>query len=1589
MNPIVYNKNGQYRFTDFIGYLPEFLRSEPDVVTYLQVMSDYINNAYRNVEVTDEFELVKVCTSTDCVSVMRWMERLCDMFRLACDRGDKVTFLSVPRNNVKSNVVLGNANAEYARTIEVDNDEVQDSFSSASGRLGGSGSVEDGDVVYVKYRKMSPVRTVAYDYVKESDLLVKDPMGASQDPFTGTDNDPNTAVEFTVEEVGHVVRRYGSKSNSVVYYEVYFPIKISGVHRTPSTGYVESDVDGDNIDDIIYVDYYNLGSATGDSMNAYIRFADSNAFGWTGEFPGGMFYFRDSSSANLTNLDTKGTMSIADPMQSPNVETYRINNIEKSSGEYKIYTDVFPGIYANALFYVMDGTENLGVYRMNGDIGPNSRFDEGTPYISVVNMSGVDYDIEHKNGLMLVSVPLAYSKYTLDYDSKLPIVKWTSEITGLDNLTVGMNPNMRLSGVKAITNNLVYRGTITRKSKYTIVLQNDITGIVGIRQMLWSDAFVGYVGSVVSMKQLPGGMTELTISGKGTESVPAGEIIEIYDCYVGYVSELDSDEYGDYMESDEFAYFLLSSDHAYTMRGYANILLDLIIDGEKTTKLCNVVSLTETDTGRYILSIKKPSGVSVGIDGSSPVTWLQDENKAFIYEMLYVQRRSDGIVIGVPKKRKYKGAVLTQKYMMATSGSVTSLLVMDTDVMLTSDAQHYDGVNYVYSFKKGDYVYDENTDTVYLVGQSVEMDGYDFIASATMSVDYLKHYSVGYKTVVNDYMPYNGPVSTLDYEESPNYEGDMSVNRLPLYIKKVNDVRLKYGWEQRQYLYYKDTIGVDAMERAGFIEMYSGNEASPVDVDLRIGAHELVEPAILYGCGSRYYVVDVDKDPIAVRNSDGTWTITIRSAGHGLPDGAKISVSVDDATGDDKVFVATDVPVKVVSVDIIQYDTDYPDLYGNTVTGLKDSIHVTYDRSYAESDLYPVEGDIAMLGDKVYVVGEGNWDLVEPDTIVTPTTIYARQNLFDMSLTNPAFAVGEDSVIKKITITDDPGVAQLQLSQRIPELDKDPAAYADTGRVYIRFVNQAVFNGWHTIKEVHNGGIIDIYIDPSVEVFDPIMAVTNRKMTLNLGRWYKYTLNGYDWSKTSGNSSYVTSNKATSVEVTSTAYRITLKYAHGLSVGDHILIDSSDDENEIYRISKDNRNDAGYIKATKVIGVIDDRTIEIELGICDKNDAPAVYKGYLVDERSLTRLDGEYAYIIDGETVRFKNGDVVLSLAQVCLDEIRGWRVVKDSAWVPLSKKRTFKISGMSVDLERNPAYELDDLENEVEYRYITYSDAEVVADTDALRIGYANARNYHFEHPKIENLDTTQNVDLEYSSKYDYATVAPRDDMDSTFKGIPDMDYPLAERIERLAYLRDPEVIDIDLIGYLARFMGYDITALADDIRASNVYNNGNDREKAIRETVAHLPQFYALNGTKPGINMLMATFGLVGELITMWTNTDDPYGKLVRQTEVDAMIAKDGSSAWVPTPHVTLDVISNDTYNCVLMGNEELLRMKEQIRRCKPINVVFDGIRVIFDSTANATARITNAGMSIKYGTIPLVSETEYTGIDTDPCLDEDCGF
>jgi hypothetical protein len=213
---------------------------------------------------------------------------------------------------------------------------------------------------------------------------------------------------------------------------------------------------------------------------------------------------------------------------------------------------------------------------------------------------------------------------------------------------------------------------------------------------------------------------------------------------------------------------------------------------------------------------------------------------------------------------------------------------------------------------------------------------------------------------------------------------------------------------------------------------------------------------------------------------------------------------------------------------------------------------------------------------------------------------------------------------------------------------------------------------------------------------------------------------------------------------------------------------------------------------------------------------------------------------------------------------------------------------------------------------------------------------------PAIESIDTTRNPNAEYSSGEDYGNVAPRDDMKASFHGVPDLKYPLIEKIERLAYLRDANVIDFDLIEYLARFMGYDLTPMADDVKTSNLYRTVRQQEAAIREAVLNLPQYYALGGTNSGLKMLMGAFGVIGDVLTLYTNTMNPYEELLNLDEVTGRIDEDSANgtlngSWVSTPYIDIALTDDARFPQFAIQADDIRRIREQIRVWKPIQVVF----------------------------------------------------
>lgn len=323
--------------------------------------------------------------------------------------------------------------------------------------------------------------------------------------------------------------------------------------------------------------------------------------------------------------------------------------------------------------------------------------------------------------------------------------------------------------------------------------------------------------------------------------------------------------------------------------------------------------------------------------------------------------------------------------------------------------------------------------------------------------------------------------------------------------------------------------------------------------------------------------------------------------------------------------------------------------------------------------------------------------------------------------------------------------------------------------------------------------------------------------------------------------------------------------------------------------------------------------------------------------------------ILNGEQLGLVSGSFVKLTNQTIISQNGLW-IVRKGKWDRYGNKLTLKSSSMSISGYVPTDY---DVSNQV--TYITYS-ADYIAAHDGYGVFVAELdqiKDYKFTRPSIEDIDTNSSLHQIYDANRDSNTVTTIDG----FNGIDDMKYPLIEKIERLMYQKDPNVIDLELIGYLARFMGYDITPIYTDIQRSDLYTRQKDREMAIRKTIQYLPEFNALKSTEGGLNSLLLTFGLISKVITMWTDGNNPYNIMIPNVDVDDyryMKMDDGQfPVLVPTPHFMVRIEVDGNFNTSLTL-DDIGRARSAIINYKPINTVFNGIEAYLKVTTNVAISI-----------------------------------
>jgi hypothetical protein len=204
--------------------------------------------------------------------------------------------------------------------------------------------------------------------------------------------------------------------------------------------------------------------------------------------------------------------------------------------------------------------------------------------------------------------------------------------------------------------------------------------------------------------------------------------------------------------------------------------------------------------------------------------------------------------------------------------------------------------------------------------------------------------------------------------------------------------------------------------------------------------------------------------------------------------------------------------------------------------------------------------------------------------------------------------------------------------------------------------------------------------------------------------------------------------------------------------------------------------------------------------------------------------------------------------------------------------------------------------------------------------------------------------------------------------------DVSILKKIELLFTLRDPDLIDEKFIQYFASQMGYNINYSKLDITNVTGDTSDNDINGYLRNTIRSLPHWYKFKSTNNALIMLMYSFGIVSDILTMWTTDyDTDWVSESPRFEQDATPPGGISDGYYPTPHYKIVVNDSRTPSGWQTNLDNIITLVESI---KPINTVFegfavkvfiDGINPGFDVVGVKTTPVIN---SIKIGTSTMLN-------------------
>ena len=855
-NPSTYNKGGIYRYVDYVSQLPEFLRAEDDVVVFLQVLSDYINNAYRNITVVEQFKFSFACVDSNYASIQNKVNNLITLFKKAELREQKMLYLSKPQGN----------KYDTSRPFIVDYIEYAGNYDQLDASAINVSTAKDGDKVYVKFLKDEyATYSGVFIYVTGNGSLIPDPLATSQDPFTNTQNEPIITslglvpriLQFNVKDISDIHVRPATTVDNIIYYEVFFYATIYNVESITSIDDIEYDINSDGSLEKILIDYYNtittLASAYQDHL--FLKFVnDENSFDWTSDYGSGLFYAREMTSEQRSQNknNTILTETFVDPIYSLTSNEMAIQKIYSDGASVTVIITGSHSFSMGDSIYITHTETFNGKYTILDIVSANT---------FKLNPLSTNISAHSEVGGVVVASNLFYSKNVNDFTkSQLKLIYTQAESSDIESITNGdvfyrvtsnqyddFETDVNCTSVNTSANSLsVYDVSglilgdvvffmfdtgssitgLSTNTPYTIQSINTTTKSISLNGVSFSASGIGTAKLIKA---------NLYVSSSNTTT-------ENYT-----VNHTDTLNVGDYVKATTLA-------SSTTPTGFSDTNIYVITSVDKTNNTVEISDVYPTVSAPMFRLVK----------------YTKDMNSYGVVDYQNIKQTTGEVIL-----KSYIGDMISDGYFVKNDSSTlpATLYVNAISTIWNADTMYKTGTFVTFNNIRYRTLLDNKgkkpTDETYFI-----VDMTSLLIYAT-TVEY------------NPYMFGLYNTKALAFGDSIDYTKGFNVLGNTLSIQKEQDFSLKYGAYQREFIYNPRFATNYITTRNGYMEIIKGNDeydAVSGDISKYIQANTQ-ESMMLYGSNVTK-VFNISK----ISKSNGIVTL-VTDQKHGYETGIFVTVT--------------------------------------------------------------------------------------------------------------------------------------------------------------------------------------------------------------------------------------------------------------------------------------------------------------------------------------------------------------------------------------------------------------------------------------------------------------------------------------------------------------------------------------------------------------------------------------------------------------------------------------------------------------------------------------------------------------------------